>query len=44
MTFRISNASVPDWFDNWRRNTYETSMGQSTNAYIEQAIEAGLTP
>jgi hypothetical protein len=43
MTIRASNASVPDWFDNWRRNTYETSMRQSTNVYIEQAIAAGLT-
>lgn len=43
MAIRASNASVPDWFDNWRRNTYEASMRQSTNFYIEQAIAAGLT-
>lgn len=43
MAIRTSNASVPDWFDNWRRNTYEASMRQSTNVYIEQANAAGLT-
>jgi hypothetical protein len=43
MAIRAGNASVPDWFDNWRRNTYETSMRQSTNVYIEQAIAARLT-
>lgn len=41
---RRNNASVPDWFDNRRRNTYETSMRQSTNYYIEQAIAAGRAP
>lgn len=43
MAIRRSNASVPDWFDSWRRDTYEASMRQSTNVYIEQAIAAGLT-
>lgn len=43
MAIRSSNASVPDWFDNCRRNTHEASMRQSTNVYIEQAIAAGLT-
>jgi hypothetical protein len=40
---RRSNASVPDWFDNRRRKTYETSMRQSTDYYIEKAIAAGRT-
>lgn len=43
MAIRSGNASVPDWFDTWRRDTYEASMRQSTNVYIEQAIAAGLT-
>jgi hypothetical protein len=43
MVIRRNNASVPDWFDNRRRKTYETSMRQSTEHYIEQAIAAGGT-
>jgi hypothetical protein len=43
LTTRRTNASVPDWFDNRRRNAYETSMRQSTEYYIEQAIAAGRT-
>lgn len=41
MAIRSGNASVPDWFDTWRRDTYEASMRQSTNVYIEQAVAAG---
>lgn len=43
MNIRSTNASVPDWFDNRRRNTYETSMRTSTEHHIEEAIEAGRT-
>jgi hypothetical protein len=43
ISVRRSNASVPDWFDNRRRTTYETSMRQSTEYYIEQAVAAGRT-
>lgn len=43
MTTRRTNAGVPDWFDNRRRSTYETSMRQSAEHYIEQAIAAGRT-
>ncbi|MFY0407928.1 S-4TM family putative pore-forming effector [Solicola sp. PLA-1-18] len=43
LSMRAGNASVPDWFDNWRRNTYEASMRQSTNVYIEQAVQANIT-
>lgn len=43
LTTRRNNASVPDWFDNRRRRTYETSMRQSAEHYIEQAIAAGRT-
>jgi hypothetical protein len=43
LTTRRTNASVPDWFDNRRRSTYETSMRHSAEHYIEQAIAAGRT-
>lgn len=41
MNIRTTNATVPDWFDNRRRNTYEASMTSSTEHHIEEAIEAG---
>ena len=43
MAIRSGNASVPDSFDTWRRDTYQASMRQSTNVYIEQAVAAGRT-
>jgi len=43
LAIRGSNASVPDWFDNRRRSIYETSMRQSTEHYIEQAVSSGRT-
>ena len=42
MNIRQTNATVPDWFDNRRRDTYDTSMRTSTDHLIEEAVEAGV--
>jgi hypothetical protein len=44
ISVHCSNASVPDWFDDRRRNAYQTMMRQSTDDYyIEPAIAADWT-
>jgi hypothetical protein len=43
VTIRQSNAHVPDWLDNLRRDHNEALMQQSADHLIEQAVQHGLT-
>jgi len=40
---RLSNAHVPDWFDNRRRPQNETAMRMSTADMVDEARAAGLS-
>jgi hypothetical protein len=43
LNIRLTNAHVPDWLDNFRRDHSETLMQQSATHLIEQAVQHGKT-